>query len=571
MNELSVQQLESGSELKGLLGELLIDKGLVEPDEMNKALDLQQQIGGRIGSILLRMGAVSEDSLLECLSQQLGYPLLSSDQLPTDYQRVVDLFVGHDINWCLDQETIAWEMGDGEIFCISRDPLDGSINEIIEQLFPARKLQWCLVRNHDLERAIEGLSRVISTTDQDDLSSSQLRELAEEAPVIEFVNNLLAQAFEQRASDIHIEPEKQSVRIRFRIDGVLYSRFTLPFDRFSAIASRIKLASGMDIAEHRLPQDGQLEARVSGGDLDIRVSALPGVHGESIVLRLLPKEKQKFDLDSLGLGVDNLERLKHWAEEPHGIILVTGPTGSGKSTTLYSLLDSINDGSRKIITVEDPVEYRLQGITQIQAMEEIDFTFARALRSILRQDPDVIMIGEIRDGETAGIAIQSSLTGHLVLSTLHTNDAVSAFTRLIDMGVEPFLVATPIRAVMAQRLLRRLCRHCSVPATPAEDIVSMMKGILSTEMIQNEANWAEPAGCEKCQGTGFSGRIAIHELVPVTREIQHLIVQGGSTAELQQLACQQGALTLREDGFAKAYQGITSVEEVLRVTAGGGQ
>lgn len=420
------------------LGEILLQRQRVTEAEIERALTLQQSIGGRIGSLLMRIGALSEENLLEALALQLQMPLLNSSDLPDDYESLLQTLEqsGIMLDWWLDQEALIWLTESQTLRCSAKEILDTTLHEVVERIareqFNQARIEWCLLRSHELEYLLNRLARLAE--DGDALGGSSLRELAEEAPVIEFVNNLMAQAVDQRASDIHIEPEKLQVQIRFRVDGVLYRRLTLPPERFRAIASRIKLVSGMDIAEQRLPQDGRLETRVGGEEIDIRVSALPGVYGESLVLRLLPKEKQRFSLDTLGLSAEGVSHLSQLAHEPHGIVLVTGPTGSGKSTTLYSLLEATNRGDRKIITVEDPVEYRLPGITQIQTQEEIGLSFAATLRSILRQDPDVVMIGEIRDRETAEIAIQASLTGHLVLSTLHTNDAVSAFTRLIDMG-----------------------------------------------------------------------------------------------------------------------------------------
>jgi general secretion pathway protein E len=376
---------------------------------------------------------------------------------------------------------------------------------------------------------------------------------------------MLSQAIDQRASDVHVEPEEQSFFVRYRVDGVLYERLNLPKERFNAIASRIKLISGLDIAERRLPQDGRLNTRVSGQELDIRVSCLPGVHGESIVMRLLPKERQTSRLEQLGFAPDHFRLFNQWIREPHGIILVTGPTGSGKSTTLYAALDAANNRTQKMITVEDPVEYQLKGITQVQAHSEIGYTFASALRSILRQDPDIIMIGEIRDRETSEIAIQAALTGHMVLSTLHTNDAVSAFTRLIEMGIEPFLVSTSVRAVQAQRLVRRLCEHCAKPIMPIAKIEAQVKRVLPEE-ITTLPQWREPVGCPKCQELGYQGRIGIYEMVYITKELQTLILNRASAADMRLKATEQGFRTLREDGLIKAYQGMTSIEEVLRVT-----
>ncbi|MCC6135395.1 MAG: Flp pilus assembly complex ATPase component TadA [Gammaproteobacteria bacterium] len=547
------------------LGELLLARELINTADLDKALLLQQQIGGRLGALLIRIGALSEDSLLPVLAEQLEMPLLDADELLTLGSAWLEQ-TGVELNWWIDQEVLAWETGSGAIRCVARDPLNPALSEAIERIFPGRALEWRLARSHDLERALDLLSRSNAAFLSGDATVAHLRELAEEAPVIEFVNNLLSQAFEARASDIHIEPEETVCMVRYRIDGILYTRFNLPRDRFNAIASRIKLISGMDIAERRLPQDGRLGARVSGSEVDIRVSALPGVHGESIVMRLLPKERQDYRLDRLGLEDDHLELLSRLIQEPHGILLVTGPTGSGKSTTLYAALEAVNDRKRKVITVEDPVEYQLAGITQIQAHAEIGYTFARALRAILRQDPDIIMIGEIRDQETAEIAVQASLTGHLVLSTLHTNDALSAFTRLIDMGVEPFLVATPIRAVMAQRLVRRLCPACAAPvAAPA--FSAEIQQALPPAWRDAAPQWRQAVGCPACQGTGYRGRVGIYELVEVSPPLQTLILKAAPLEELRELTRQQGWRSLRGDGFLKAWQGRTSLDEVLRVTA----
>ena len=337
-----------------------------------------------------------------------------------------------------------------------------------------------------------------------------------------------------------------------------------PIDRFAAVASRIKLVSGIDIAERRLPQDGRITARISGSDMDLRVSTLPGVFGESIVMRLLPKNREMLALDHLGMENDHLAMMKDWAASAGGIVLVTGPTGSGKSTTLHGALEATNDGVRKIVTVEDPVEIQIQNITQIQIHSEIGYSFARALRAILRQDPDVIMIGEIRDLETAEIAIQSALSGHLVLSTLHTNDAISSFTRLIDMGVEPFLVAAPLKGVQAQRLVRRLCPECSEEATPADETLQEISN-LPDELLGD--NWRQARGCDSCHGTGYSGRIGIYQMVPVDEKIQDMIVKGASINDIRQEAAVRGYRNLYQDGLIKASMGKTSINELLRLVA----
>ena len=550
-----------------LLGELLIDRQLISAGDVQKALAFQAQFGGRIGSVLVRLGALSEDSLVPVLSDQLGIPMLGGDEWPASGDAVRSVLggAGYSLEWWLDNGVVAWEFAEGKVLAVARDPLDPLVNEALDKAF-GQTWAWRLARSQETERLIDmvGNSRSRGDMDLDD-DVSHLRELAEEAPVIELVNNILAQAMDQRASDIHIEPEESVFNVRLRTDGILHTRMVLPASRYPAVASRVKLISGMDIAERRLPQDGRLSVRVSGQEVDVRASAVPAVHGESIVLRLLPKERDDLSLERLGFSARDLALFRTWAAEPHGVVLVTGPTGSGKSTTLYATLEEMNQRDRKIITVEDPVEYEVEGVTQIQANSDIGYTFARALRAILRQDPDVIMIGEIRDLETAEIAVQSSLTGHLVLSTLHTNDAVSAFTRLVDMGLEPFLVATSVRAVQAQRLVRRLCPHCSRPAAVLP-VFEQMAGPLAGE--DAEACWKEAVGCPRCQGTGYRGRLGIYELVDVTPELQELVIAGATAEKMRSLVNAQGGRTLRDDGLLKARAGLTTVEEVVRVTGG---
>lgn len=552
-----------------LLGQLLLAEGLIAEGDLERALVLQQRLGGRLGSVLMRTGALSEDNLLLVLSRQLGLPVMDAGVPGPDEDAVRAAAASSPagLDWLLDQQMLVWA-GEGDLFyCAARDPLSPVLRESVRHAFPGRPVQYVLCRAQDLERMLDGLARVADGLDAATGDVRHLREMAEEAPVVELVSNLMAQAVEQRASDIHLEPEERQFAVRFRIDGVLHSRLRLPRERFDAVASRLKLISGMDIAERRLPQDGRMSARVGGQEMDIRVSALPGVHGESIVMRLLPKERRELGLERLGFESDHLALMKAWTAEANGIVLVTGPTGSGKSTTLYASLAAANDGLKKIITVEDPVEFQLPAITQIQAHPEIGLTFANALRSILRQDPDVIMIGEIRDLETAEIAVQAALTGHLVLSTLHTNDAISAFTRLVDMGVEPFLVATPVRAVQAQRLVRRLCA-CARPATPPEGLATEAERVAATVLPGVAPRWMEAVGCPQCLDTGYRGRLGIYEMIPVSQQMQHLIVTGASVNEMKAQARSEGHRFLREDGLLKAWQGMTTVEEVLRVVGG---
>ena len=551
-----------------LLGQRLLARGAIRPVDLERALELQLGMGGRLGSLLVRIGALSEEQLLDALSEQSGIAIVGRDvALPVAGEWTQpEGFPSQD--WMLDQQILLWEDADGQVWCASRDPLAPALQETLSYLFPEREVRPALVATQVLERTLDGLRQSgRESFGSDDVR--HLRELAEEAPVVELVNSLLAQAVEQRASDIHLEPGEHQFHVRFRIDGVLYTRLQLPRERFDAVASRLKLISGMDIAERRLPQDGRLSVRASGQAMDVRASALPGVHGESIVLRLLPKERRDLGLERLGMAPDHLQLLSAWSREAHGIVLVTGPTGSGKSTTLYATLAAADDGRKKIITVEDPVEFQLPGITQIQTHADIGLTFAGALRSILRQDPDVIMVGEIRDRETAEIAIQSALTGHLVLSTVHTNDSLGAFTRLIDMGVEPFLVATPLKGLQAQRLVRRLCPHCAKPASQVLPAIAEEAGRWAARVLgDGEAPaWREAVGCPECQHTGYRGRIGIYELVPVDEAMQQAVVSGASHQQLRAMARERGYRFLREDGLIKAWQGLTSVDEVLRVTA----
>ncbi len=556
--------------LPARIGELLVHEGLVSAGDLDKALALQPRVKGRLGNVLVRTGALSEDNLLEVLGRQLGLPVAGGElALPSeDEVRGFMATTRVGLDWALDRQVALWESS-GTVYVAARDPLSPELADALRFIVPGRTPSACLVRSQDLERLLDGLARLQADSRESESGDvRQLRELAEEAPTVELVNNLLAQAVEQRASDIHVEPEERTFAVRFRIDGVLQSRLSLPRDRFNAVASRMKLISGMDIAERRLPQDGRLSARVGGQEMDIRVSALPGVHGESLVLRLLPKERRELGLEMLGFQSDHLAMMEAWTAEANGIVLVTGPTGSGKSTTLYSALAASNDGKKKIITVEDPVEFQLPAVTQIQTHSEIGLTYARALRSILRQDPDVIMIGEIRDLETAEIAVQAALTGHLVLSTLHTNDAVSAFTRLVDMGLEPFLVATPLKGVQAQRLVRKLCTQCAQPAAaPVPELALPAQAWAQRLSLDPQPRWREPVGCPHCQGTGYRGRIGIYEFVDVDETLQKLISSGASVQDMREHARARGARFLRDDGLVKAWQGITSVDEVMRVTS----
>ena len=546
-------------------GETLVSQGKVDPADIERALEVQASVKIRLESALIRVGAISEDNLLRELSLQYGFTVLSELEI-ADTQKIYKFIKDGEWNlgWFLSKEVLAWPAEEEDVLVvIARDIFAPSIPEFFRRFSPKKRLERCLCPNFLLDKVLDEVAKEHSVESLfNDEETRHLRQLAEEAPVVEFVNNLIAQAVDLNASDVHIEPEEAEFKVRFRVDGVLQDRMAQPASRFAAIASRIKLISGLDISEKRLPQDGRMTTRMGGSDMDVRVSCAPCVHGESVVLRLLPKDKDDASLGKLGLDQQHLNLLKNWSRLSSGIVLVTGPTGSGKSTTLHAALKESNDGARKIITVEDPVEIRVPNITQIQTHEEIGYTFANALRAILRQDPDVIMIGEIRDLETAEIAIQAALSGHLVFSTLHTNDALSSFTRLIDMGLEPFLVAAPIQGVQAQRLIRTLCQNCATASEPPRNFEKDLSEHIKP-FVEN--NWKKAVGCPKCQHTGFSGRSGIYELIPVDGQLQDLIVTGATLNDLKRWVSKRGFRNLKEDGYIKASRGETAFEEVMRV------
>ena len=550
------------------LGEQLVRGGVVSVADLERARQIRQSAGGDLGALLVGIGALSEDALLRHLGEHLGVAYLREDHELPDHQAVYRCMSQSAIklDWLLDNEVVLWREGDdGALCCMARDIQGRVLREALNYFYPAEPVNFRLAANHQLDRLLEYVRKereMESLFSGDD--AKRLRELAEEAPIIALVGNLLAQAVDVGASDIHIEPSEEQFLVRMRVDGILHTRLTQPIERFAAVASRIKLIAGIDIAERRRPQDGRIGERISGKDMDIRVSTVPCAFGESIVLRLLAQERGELAFANLGMAPDHLEMFRGWLTSSNGIALVTGPTGSGKSTTLASALEEIDDGVKKIITVEDPVEYQMPSITQIQVHAEIGYTFATALRHILRQDPDVIMIGEMRDLETSEIAIRSALTGHVVLSTLHTNDAVSSFTRLIDMGVEPFLVAAPTRGVQAQRLVRKACPHCATPAPPTALVEDMLDAVPASLVGDG---WLRTEGCGACQNTGYRGRLGIYELVPMSEPLQEMIVSGAHLNDLRRFAHkEQGHRTLLHDGLLKASQGQTTVEEVLRLT-----
>ncbi|MGM9516484.1 GspE/PulE family protein [Roseateles sp. DB2] len=563
------------------LGELLLRGEALREPELQAALAYQASHGGRLGAVLLRMGALTTDSLMPVLSAQLGLPWVRGAQLVESELRAGMAELGSQGSRLLAAGLLAWRDAEGGWQLASADPLRADLLEEVAQMPALETARWQLMADGEFEQWAQRLRmNALSLHAQDERT---LRELAEDAPVIAFVNNLVAQAVEARASDIHLEPGEREFEVRLRIDGVLHRRQQVDMGRYPAVVSRIKLVGGLDIAERRLPQDGRISTRAAGVEIDIRVSTIPAVHGESVVMRLLPKQVADLSLERLGLRPTQLQLFRRWLNIPNGLVLVTGPTGSGKSTTLYSALAATNDFTRKIVTVEDPVEFRLPHVIQVQAQPEIGYTFARALRAFLRHDPDVIMVGEIRDRETAEIAIQSALTGHLVLATLHTNDAPSAITRLIDMGVEPFLVGAALRAVMAQRLVRRLCAQCAVdgerPALLSDadwahahaDALADAAALASAGAgpMAVEARWRQPVGCPACGHTGFSGRIGLYEMMDVGPAMQHGIAQGLGMGELERMANEAGRRSLAQEGALKVMQGLSTMDEVYRSTGAG--
>ncbi|RMG72570.1 MAG: type II secretion system protein GspE [Nitrospirae bacterium] len=552
--------------MKKRLGEILINLGYITEDNLTKALEIQQKEGHKrkIGEILEEL-ALKEEELIQALSIQLEIPVVSKEDLPVELpiERISYEFLKEN---CL----LPIRLQDGVLEVAVADPGKTSALEALEISYGvdvkpllAKK---SLILNHletvfasresMMRRVLEDVEEDVETETVEE--AGKLEDLAQEKGIIQLVNLLIENAVRDRASDIHIEPEETSVRVRYRIDGVLYEKEVIPARMKAAVTSRIKLLASMNIAERRLPQDGRIEGRFGDKEIDIRVSTVPTVYGESIVMRLLDREASFITLEELGFDETLLNLYSDLIKRPYGMILITGPTGSGKSTTLYASLDRINTPDKKIITVEEPVEYLMQGVNQINVRPKIGLTFASGLRHIVRQDPDVIMVGEIRDLETASIAIHAALTGHLLFSTLHTNDAPSAITRLVDMGVEHYLVSSTLIGVMAQRLVRRICPHCKVQYKISDDIKKEF-GFDTDHLYHGE-------GCQHCSNTGYRGRIAIFELLIIGDEIREMITEKASSRELRERAIATGMRTLREDGLLKVKRGITTLDEVLRVT-----
>jgi type IV pilus assembly protein PilB len=558
------------------LGELLIKANLITHDQLLQAIALQKLEGGRLGTILTKLGVVREEAISRCLGEQYGIPYIDLDS-QTIAPEVIRLIhpgivqkhlvipvaqVGTTLTVAMADPTNVFAVDDIKFMTgLKVEPLvatESAIRRAIDRYYESSETL------QNVMASIEDAGMEVTEGQEDSHPNiNNLRQAVEEAPVVKLVNLILAEAIKKGASDIHAEPYEKVFRVRFRIDGMLYEVMSPPLSLKNAITSRLKIMADLDISERRLPQDGRMKAKYKGREVDLRVSTLPTLFGEKVVMRLLDKSNLKLDMSMLGFAPKALADFEEAIRAPYGMILVTGPTGSGKTTTLYSALDRLNQPEANIMTAEDPVEFNIKGINQVQIRENIGLNFAAALRSFLRQDPDVIMVGEIRDYETAEIAVKAALTGHLVLSTLHTNDAPSAVTRLLNMGIEPFLVASSVLLILAQRLLRRICRHCMTPVVvPSHALVDI--GLTPEEAAA--LTCYNGTGCEACNGTGYKGRIAIYEVMVVTADLRDMVLSGASALELKRGATLQGMRTLRMSALEKLKEGITTVGEVVRVT-----
>jgi general secretion pathway protein E len=553
------------------LGEFLIQSGKITHRDVERALVARAEMGGMFGQVLVKLGLVSEVDVCQALSQLLEIPLLATADYPEDAVQIPGL----SLDFLLGNTVVPVSVtGDSAVFS-AIVPQDEFLKKALG-LALDRPVTLCLGLEPEILAAlqkhtssgIEGEEEEEATFDaytDDREFIEHLKDLASEAPIIRLVNQIIHRALDLGASDIHIEPFDDGLHLRYRVDGVIQEYIDPPqASHAPAIASRIKLLANLNIAEQRLPQDGRIMTRVKGHELDLRVSTIPTVHGESIVMRVLDRQSIRLSLSAMGFDDETLVRYQELLARPHGVLLLTGPTGSGKTTTLYASLSSMDAESRKIITVEDPVEYQLRGINQIQVKPQINLDFAMALRSILRQDPDIIMIGEMRDGETAQIGVQSALTGHLVLSTLHTNTAAAAITRLEDMGIERYLITSSVNGVLAQRLVRKLCEQCRKPVQATEEILvghGLRRFMKSDQKIVYQA-----VGCDACKNTGYKGRTGIHELFILDGAMHAAILAGADATTLHATARRHGMYTLFEDGLRKVARGVTSVEELLRVT-----
>ncbi len=550
------------------IGELLLDFEYINEEQFSKALEAQKQKNGdsKLGETLVEMGFITEDQLIKVLEFQLGIPHAELSEFfldPALAQHIPE-------NIARRHQAVPLEKNKNVLKVVMTDPTDLVAIDDIERVSGlvvkpqiggpsevSEALNWLYSDDSiDISEFLDEFEG--QQVEDDSYEEDELREMVEEAPIIRLANSIISKAYKRGASDIHVEPEEDYVRVRYRVDGGLSQEMTAPKNSHRALVSRFKIIADLDITEHRVPQDGRIQMKINSRKLDMRVSTLPTVHGEKVVIRLLSRDTSLLDLDNLGFSEDNHKVLEDLISKPHGILLLTGPTGSGKSTTLFASLNKINDPRINLVTIEDPVEYQVEGVYQVQAKPKAGLTFARTLRSILRQDPDVIMIGEMRDEETAEIAVRAALTGHLVFSTLHTNDAVSSVTRLVDMGLPPYLVASSVIGVVAQRLVRRLCPDCKVK----EELTKVDKKFLGNGNI-DEAYRAK--GCKKCGNSGYSGRLALQEILVLDNEIQGLIAENASESKLFAAAREKGMNTLKEDGINKLKAGETDIDELRRI------
>jgi type IV pilus assembly protein PilB len=589
------------------LGEILVRENLLTPHQLREALEFQREHGGRLGFNLVKLGLVSDDMITAVLSRQYGVPSVNLELFDIDEsvirlipREVADKYsvlplsrVGATLTLAMVDPTNVFAMDDIKFMTgLNIEPVvvsEASVQDAISRYYSqsreielARDFEESAAANgnghleelpssgmtlESLDFEADGADALEVIDESDEIDLSNLTRMSEDAPVVRLVNVLLADSLQRGASDIHIEPYEKEMRIRFRVDGVLYDVMHPPLRLRDALISRIKILSKLDIAEKRLPQDGRIKIKLKvhgrSRELDFRVSTLPTLFGEKVVLRLLDKERLMLDMTKLGFEPESLVKFQRNITKPYGMVLVTGPTGSGKTNTLYSALQALNTPETNIMTAEDPVEFNLPGINQVQMKEQIGLNFAAALRSFLRQDPNIILVGEVRDFETAEIAIKAALTGHLVLSTLHTNDAPSTISRLMNMGIEPFLVATSVNLIQAQRLIRRICKDCKTEHNlPPEGLAEV--GFSKEEVAQLKTY--KGAGCSKCNNTGYKGRVGLYEVMEVTEDIRELILIGASALELRKRAIEDGMITLRESGLQKIRNGITTLEEVVRET-----
>lgn len=558
------------------LGELLVEKGVLTEDQCQQALEFQKKTGKRLGQIVIELDLVKEDELLHVLSKQMDLPHIWLRKGLID-PRIIDIVPADKAR--LYKIMPMFRVKNNLVISTS-DPQAIFVFDEIEKL-TGLSVQPVLSRSSDIDKAIEeyyggavevpdyvgdfdeGAIRLVESNAQFDLA--RIGEMADGSPIINFVNMIILRAIKDKASDIHIEPDKKKLRVRYRVDGIMYEVLTQKIDLHPAVVSRLKVMANLDIAERRMPQDGRMQVMVEGRAVDLRLSSMPGILGEKIVLRILDKKGVILDLNQLGFSEDTLIRFKRLLMHPYGLILVTGPTGSGKTTTLYAAMNLLNTIEKNIITIEDPVEYQMEIINQNQVKESIGLTFSLILRHALRQDPDIVMVGEIRDKETAEIAIQASLTGHLVLSTLHTNDSASAITRLLDMGIEPYLVTSSLTGVIAQRLIRNICPKCKILFYPSTTI---MEHYGWTE--ERRLQIAKGKGCPECYDSGYKGRMGLYELLEVTEDLQSLILSNPSLDEIRKHLRNNGHITMETEGIKKVREQVTTFEEVSRVVTLGG-